>query len=106
LSLSRQLGAKRFEAVSLHDLAMVARAETNRAETMDLLHRALALSRETGLSFVGAWILGHIAVATEDPIERRAALTEGEEILRQGAVSHSHLWFLRYAIDAALHSQD
>ena len=73
---------------------------------MDLLYRALAISRETGLSFMGPWILGHLAVMTEDPIERQAALTEGEEILRKGAVGHNHLWFFRYAIDAALDSQD
>ena len=106
LILARQLGAKRFEAVSLNDLAMVARAEASTAEAMDLLHRALAISRETGLSFVGPWILGHLAVTTEDPTERRAALTEGEEILRKGAVSHNHLWFFRYAIDASLDSED
>jgi hypothetical protein len=36
--------------VSLHDLAMVARAEAGSAEAMDLLYRALAISRDTGLS--------------------------------------------------------
>jgi class 3 adenylate cyclase/tetratricopeptide (TPR) repeat protein len=106
LILARQLGAKRFEAVSLDDLAMVARAEASSAEAMDLLYRALAISRETGLSFMGPWILGYLAVTTEDPIERQAALTEGEEILRKGAVGHNHLWFFRYAIDASLDSQD
>jgi class 3 adenylate cyclase/tetratricopeptide (TPR) repeat protein len=106
LTLGRQLGAKRFEAVSLNDLAMVARAEASSAEVVDLLYRALAISRQTGLSFVGPWILGHLAVTTENPIERVAALTEGEEILRQGAVSHNHLWFFRYAIDASLNSRD
>jgi hypothetical protein len=106
LILARQLGAKRFEAVCFNDLAMVARADASSAEAMDLLHRALAISRETGLSFLGPWILGHLAVTTEDPVESLAALTEGEEILRKGAVGHNHLWFFRYAIDASLHSQD
>lgn len=106
LVLARQLGAKRFEAVCFNDLAMVARAEASSAEAMNLLHRALAISRETGIGFVGPWILGHLAVTTKDPIERHAALTEGEEILRKGAVSHNHLWFFRYAISASLDSQD
>jgi class 3 adenylate cyclase/tetratricopeptide (TPR) repeat protein len=106
LILARQLGAKRFEAISLNDLAMVARAEAGTVEAMDLLYRALAISRETGLSFVGPWILGHLAFTTEDPTERRAALMEGEGILRKGAVSHSHLWFFRYAIDASLDAED
>jgi class 3 adenylate cyclase/tetratricopeptide (TPR) repeat protein len=106
LVLARQLGAKRFEAVCFNDLAMVARAEASSAEAMNLLHRALAISRETGIGFVGPWILGHLAVTTKDPFERQAALTEGEGILREGAVSHNHLWFFRYAIDASLDSQD
>jgi class 3 adenylate cyclase/tetratricopeptide (TPR) repeat protein len=106
LVLARQLGAKRFEAVCFNDLAMVARAQANSAEAMNLLHRALAISRETGIGFMGPWILGHIAVTNEDPVESLAALAEGEEILRKGAVSHNHLWFFRYAIDASLHSQD
>jgi tetratricopeptide (TPR) repeat protein len=106
LILARQLGAKRFEAISLNDLAMVARAEASTAEAMDLLYRALAISRETGLSFVGPWVLAHLAVTIEDPTERRVALMEGEEVLRNGAVSHSHLWFFRYAIDASLDAED
>ena len=31
-----------------------------------------------------------------------AAVAEGEAILNNGAVSHSHLWFYRYAIEASL----
>ena len=65
-----------------------------------------SISRETGVNFVGPWILGQLAVTTENPIERQAALAEGEEILRKGAVSHNHLWFFRYAIDASLSSED
>jgi class 3 adenylate cyclase/tetratricopeptide (TPR) repeat protein len=106
LALARQLGAKRFEAVGLHNLAMVAHAEAGRAEGIDLLHHALAISRETGLSFMGPWILGELAATTEDPLERRAALAEGEEILRKGTVGHNHFWFFRYAVDASLSSQD
>jgi tetratricopeptide (TPR) repeat protein len=106
LDLSRQLGAKRFEAVSLNDLAMVARAESGPSEALDLMRRALAISRETGISFMGPWILGHLAVSTKDPVERDAALMEGTELLRDGAVGHNHLWFLRYAIEASLDYRD
>jgi tetratricopeptide (TPR) repeat protein len=106
LNLARQLGARRFEAVGLNDLAMVARAESGLSEGLDLLHRALAVSRETGVSFMGGVILGHLAFTTENPTERHAALTEGAEILRKGAVGHNHLWFLRYAIEASLDSRD
>jgi tetratricopeptide (TPR) repeat protein len=106
LALARQLGARRFESISLHDLAMAARAEAATEEALNLIRRALEISRDTGPSFAGPWILGHLAVTTDDPSERREALAEGEAILRNGAVSHNHLWFFRYAIDAALSDHD
>ena len=106
LFLARQLGAKRFEACSFRDQAMVACTEASNMDAMDLQYRALAISRETGVNFVGPWILGQLAVTTKNPSERQAALTEGEEILRKGAVSHNHLWFFRYAIEASLSSED
>jgi hypothetical protein len=40
-------------------------------------------------------------VTTEDR-PSRAALAEGEEVLGKGAVSHNHLWFYCYAMQAAL----
>jgi class 3 adenylate cyclase/tetratricopeptide (TPR) repeat protein len=102
LALVQRLGVRRFEAVSLNEQAMILRGEGRRAEALGVLHRALAISRETGISFVGPWLLGHLAVTTEDPAERRAALAGGEEVLGKGAVSHNHLWFYCYAIQAAL----
>lgn len=88
--------------MSLNEQATILRAEGRRAEARDLLHRALAISRETGISFVGPWILGHLAVAAEDPATRQEALAEGEEILRRGSVGRNHLWFYRYAMEASL----
>jgi tetratricopeptide (TPR) repeat protein len=102
LTLAQRLGARRFEPVSLNEQAMILRGEGRRAEALDVLHRALAISRETGISFVGPWLFGHLAVTTEEPAERRAALAEGEEVLRQGSVCHNHLWFYCYAMQAAL----
>jgi class 3 adenylate cyclase/tetratricopeptide (TPR) repeat protein len=102
LALVQRLGVRRFEPVSLNEQAMILRGEGCRGEALDVLHRALAISRETGISFVGPWLLGHLAVTTEDPAERRAALAEGEEVLGKGAVSHNHLWFYCYAMQAAL----
>src|SRR3546814_7615934 len=81
---------------------MFLRAGGRRSEAVDLLWRACAISRKTGITFVGPWIRGHLAVTTGDPATRREALAEGEEILRKGSVGHSHLWFHRYAIEASL----
>jgi hypothetical protein len=106
LNLARQLGAKRFESVSFFDLAMATQADSTLSSVLDLLRCALAVSRESGASFMGPGILGYLAAVTQDPTERRAALMEGAEILRKGAVGHNHLWFFRYAVEASLDSGD
>jgi hypothetical protein len=36
---------------------------------------------------------------------REAALAAGEALLAKGAVGHNHIWFRRYAIEAALQSE-
>jgi len=102
LALIRGLGARRFEAMNLNDQAVILNAEERRAEAIDAVLRGMAISRETGLGFVGPWLLAHLAVMVEAPIARRAALTEGEEILRNGAVGHNHLWFYVHAMQACL----
>lgn len=101
-TLVQGLGARRFEAMNLNDEATILNAAGQRSEATELLRRGIALSRQTGLSFLGPWLLGHFAFTVEDPLERRAALAEGEDILRNGAVSPNHFWFYRYAIQASL----
>ena len=57
----------------------------------------------------GLWVLlalGALALATDDPTVRQAALKEGEALLQAGAVSHNHLLFRRDAIDAYLGAGD
>ena len=51
---------------------------------------------------VSSWLLGHFAAAAGNRRERRPTLAEGEVVLARGAVSHNHLWFYRYVIEAAL----
>jgi class 3 adenylate cyclase/tetratricopeptide (TPR) repeat protein len=106
LRLARSLGAKRFEGMALHDQAMVLAAQGHRTQALDSIRAGLAISREAGLNFVGPWILGHLAVLTDDHYERREALTEGECILAEGAVGHNHLWFRRYAIETSIISEE
>ncbi len=106
LALSRQLGARRFEAEGLWFLAEVFHAEGRRAEAIEAVRQALEISRATGMSFVGPAILGGLAHLTTEPEERRAALAEGEELLATGSISHNHLWFHQYAIEAALESRE
>jgi hypothetical protein len=48
--------------------------------------------------------LAELARNTDNPTVRRQALDEGEEILREGAVSHSHLFFYADGMDTHLES--
>ncbi|HEX5080013.1 MAG TPA: AAA family ATPase, partial [Geminicoccaceae bacterium] len=102
LELARQLGARRFESEALHFLGASRYAQGRQAEGLDLMRQGLAISRETGMAFMGPWLLGDLALATDDPNERRAALAEGERLLAAGSLSHNHLWFYPAAIETSL----
>jgi tetratricopeptide (TPR) repeat protein len=99
--LIQRLGARRFEASRLRSAAALLEAEGRRSEALELLRRAVAISRETGTGYLGPWLLGQLAATTDDPEERQHALDEGERALHAGAVGHNHLWFYHFAIEAA-----
>ena len=67
-----------------------------------MAREAVDLSRQHALSYVGALTLGIGAAITLDFAERDAWLAEGEALLALPTVSHNHLFFRRYAIEAAL----
>jgi hypothetical protein len=102
LALSRQLGARRFEADALACQAELHRLVGRREEAVAAAEEAVRISRETGVAYIGPCALGVLALATADPARRSKALAEGEAILEAGAVSHNHLLFRRDAIDACL----
>jgi len=104
--LVKRLGAKRFDADCLHFLARGHVVDRRRAEALDLLRQALAISRESGIAYSGPRILGFLALTTDDPDERKRAIEEGESILRSGAVAHNYLWFYRDVMEAALNLED
>jgi len=103
---ARQLGARRFEAEGLGFLALVEAGRGRRSRATRLLRDALAISRETGMAYFGPGLLGWLALHTDDPEERRAALAEGEALLAAGSVSHNYFFFYQAAIDAALGARD
>ena len=104
--LARRLGARRLEAEVLLFRAQLELARGHRPEALASLREGLAISRETGMDYVGPALLGALAAATDDADERSRALAEGEELLRHGSLSHNHLWFYRDAIEAALRADD
>ena len=106
LTLARRLGARRFEASSLRHQARIIAALGQRADAMTLLEQAYAISCESGITFSGPWVLGALAIVTEDPGTRRWALEEGETILTKGCVFHNYFWFYRDAIEVSLKTAD
>ncbi len=107
IALARQLGARRFEAEGLAMLAAVEASAGDSAATLDLLRQALTISRETGMAYWGAIVLGWLALHSDDADERRAALAEGEALLLAGGVvSHNYLMFYPAAIETALNAGD
>jgi hypothetical protein len=102
LTLAQQLGARRFETEALIFLAELHRLAGRPAQALADAEEAVKISREIGMAFLGAFALGTLALASEDPAARRAALEEGEALLEAGAVSHNHLLFRRDAIEAYL----
>jgi hypothetical protein len=66
------------------------------------MRKAIAISRETGITYCGPRVLGQLALATDDPAERESAIHEGLAILQSGAVAHNHFWFYRDVMESML----
>jgi hypothetical protein len=106
LILAQHLGARRFETKALAFRAKLRRLAGWRAEALGDAEKTLRISRDTGMAFLGPFALGALALASDDPIRRRAALEEAEAMLGAGAVSHNHLLFPRDAVEAYLEAED
>ena len=70
---------------------------------MELARKAVTISRETAIKFVGARCLGILASVTEDEDEREAVLLEGESIIVSGCAALNHPHFYRDAMEIRLH---
>jgi class 3 adenylate cyclase/tetratricopeptide (TPR) repeat protein len=102
VQLARQIGSKRFEANALKCRAEVMRLRGRCEEAEALLGEALALARESGIHYVGPWMLAQLAATTRDPSRRVQALAECETLLAQGSIGRNHLWAYRFAIEASI----
>jgi tetratricopeptide (TPR) repeat protein len=106
LDLSRQLGARRFEAEGLWFHSELLRSEGRHAEALTAIREGLGICRATGMSYIGPALLGALARATDEGEERRAALAEAERLLAQGSISHNYFWFYQDAIATSLEQSD
>ncbi|MGF6300879.1 MULTISPECIES: ATP-binding protein [Paraburkholderia] len=102
LQCARELKSRRFEGEALAFRAELHRVAGRRGEALDDIAEALAISREIGMTYLGATYLGVLARATDDVAVFGSALAEGEAWLAAGAVSHNHFLFRRDAIDACI----
>ena len=107
LELAESLGASRFKPFLLIYVARIRFAQgAAGGESVDLMRQALDLARQTGTGFLGAWVLGTLALVSEDAAEAVAALRDGEELLAKGCVGHNYYVFYRSAIGVALRLED
>jgi class 3 adenylate cyclase/tetratricopeptide (TPR) repeat protein len=99
----RAIGARRFEAENVAYMAEAHRQLGDRQRALALLEGSVAISRETGMSYCGAIVLGFQALAAADrPALHRAALEEGECLARRGYIAHNALYFGYCAIESCL----
>ena len=101
LELAKQLGARRFQAETQGIIAATM-IDVDRAAALQLAEEALQLGRETGMSYCGPVLLGIVARLTSNPMQRSRCLSEGEELLARGCVSHSYFEFYGNAIEVSL----
>ena len=106
LQLSRDVGAKRFEAQLLAIDALMAFRRGEHGRAAKLADEALAICREHGMGHIGPWVHGVRALIETDPAARVRFLEEGEKQLGLGCVSHNHIQLRELAIDALLEIGD
>jgi len=107
LKLVDRLGANRFNPFYNIFLARI-RFNTYgfEKEAVDIMKSSLDICKDTGMGFIGPWVLSTIALVTEDKKSSLAALDEGEEILRSGCVGHNYFDFYRDAMEVACRYSD
>ncbi|MDA0230955.1 MAG: tetratricopeptide repeat protein [Proteobacteria bacterium] len=107
LELAESLGASRFKPFQLIYIARIRHARGAPAdESVDLMHQALELAHQTGAGFLAAWVLGTLALVSNDAEEAAVALRDGEALLAKGCVGHNYYAFYRSAIEVALRRED
>ena len=100
--IAETVGNQRFKAYVMNQQARCLLQEDRRVEAEKTLAEAIAISRQTGVTFIGPRLLGTTAIALSDPSIREKVLAEGEEIVHTGCNAHNNLWFYRDAMEATL----
>ena len=104
--LTERIASRRFLARCLHQMGRVRLAQGDRKKAVSLCRKAMKISRETGTGYCGALILATLARSTDDEDERAKALSEGEQLLERGCLSHNYYEFYIDGMDGALERQE
>ena len=70
------------------------------------LEGCIAHSRDSGMGFLGPWLLSSLSLISGDSGVRKSALQEAEKTLESGCVGHNYLAFYPDAIEVALAEND
>jgi tetratricopeptide repeat protein len=104
LSVAREIGARRFEALDLYGLARVLWYEGAHDEARRHAELAWTICDVVGPRFGGPIALGALAYTAASAAVRARFLDEGERLLKQGCVAHCYFGFLRDAMETSLES--
>jgi class 3 adenylate cyclase/tetratricopeptide (TPR) repeat protein len=102
LSLSRQVGARRFESTFLMALAEIRLRAGAREDAVRQIHAALHIAQATGMGYAGAATFALLARAAPDAQARAEALRRGAALLVQPCLAQSVLRFHIHAMEAGI----
>ena len=104
VELSTKLGAKAWRPLGLIWQTVCQYRRNNQ----DQAEQTIAEAVETGrnYTFNSGRVFGTQAYITNEPAVRENALREGEKITEGETISHNHLWFNRYAMDAMIKTRE
>lgn len=105
LELASTVGAERFKPFMWIFIGRIRLAKSGyQTQTVAMMKDAVETARQTGIQFLGPWVLGTLALVTDDWGEARRSLVEAESIIEQGCVGHNYFGFYRDAIAVGLHA--
>ena len=102
LKLARRLGNRSAEGMTIAGLSRIAYLRGFRNKAEKLVQEAIDILRDGAMAFAGPQALGLLALVTQSSSRRRAALSEGEQLLRGDCISHNFLVFYTEAMETCL----
>jgi tetratricopeptide (TPR) repeat protein len=106
LALAREIDSRRFAAIDLALLGLIALRTGAPDQARARLDESDALNEAIGSRFARPIVLGVRARLASSATERERYFAEAETLLAAGTLSHNHLCFREYAIDACLEAGD